>query len=278
MAGGRYVGLLRVLTGYDTLDYFPHWKDLQSGLLDFLNVRYVLTPRGAKLDDPGRFRLLYDGRDGRIFENTTVLPRVFPVRNVVLEFRDDVFITRLKDHRDWHVTALVETLPVENDRMRTDLLAPRPPDAPETTMSIVSAEPAHLRIRVKAPRYSMIATSISWFGGWKVRTATRPLNPLRINGSFLGFVVPPGEHDVEIFYRPMTFWAGAAVSLLTLLTLIAVGTRRIFTTEAQRTQRLDRARFERENTLCSLWSSAPSVVLRFDGCRYPSRSRDYPRG
>ncbi|HUP44464.1 MAG TPA: YfhO family protein [Thermoanaerobaculia bacterium] len=228
MAGGRYVGVLRVLTGYDTDDYFPKWEDLESGLLDFLNVRYVLTPRGGELDDRERFHLLYDGRDGRIYENTTALPRVFPIRNVVLEFRDDVFARRLKDHRDWHTTAMLETLLVENDRMRNDLLAPRPHSAPEATTSILSATPTRLRIRVDAPRYSMVGTSISWFSGWKVRTGGQTLHPLRINGTFLGFAVPPGVHEVEVFYRPRLFRVGVGVSVMTALGLAVFGLRRRF--------------------------------------------------
>ena len=222
MAGGRYVGVLRVLTGYDTEDYFPKWADLETGLVDFLNVKYVLTPEGAALSDPGRFHLLYDGRDGRIFENLTALPRVFPIRNVILEFRDDAFITRLKKHGDWSSTAILEKLPVENDQMRTDLLAPRAPSAPEATMSIVSAAPTRIRAHVNAPRYTLIATSISWWPGWKVRTPQRDLNPLRINGTFFGFVVPPGTHEVEIYYRPMTFWVGVWVALATIIGIVVV--------------------------------------------------------
>ena len=220
MAGGRYVGVLRVLTGYDTEDYFPKWADLETGLVDFLNVKYILTTKGATIEDAGRFRLLYDGRDGRIFENLSVLPRVFPIRNVILEFRDDTFIRRLKDHGEWASTAILENLPVENDQMRTDLLAPRAPNAREATMSIVSAAPTKIRARINAPRYTLIATSISWWPGWKVRTAQKTLNPLRINGTFFGFVVPPGVHDVEIYYRPMTFWGGVWVALATIVGLI----------------------------------------------------------
>ena len=36
-------------------------------------------------------RMLYDGEDGRIFENPDVLPRFFAARNVILEFRDTYF-------------------------------------------------------------------------------------------------------------------------------------------------------------------------------------------
>jgi hypothetical protein len=226
MAGGRYVGLLRVLTGYDPENYFATWADFKTRLLDFLNVKYVVSTRGADLGDRERFALIYDGRDGRIFENTSVLPRVYPVRNVVLEFRDTEFARRLMAHDDWGATALLEQLPVENDRMRTDLLAPRPLGAPEAAVKIVSATPRRLRVHVEAPRYSLVGTSIPWWPGWKARTAEHSLRPLRINGTFFGFVVPPGKHAVEIAYTPTTFRVGVWVAVATVLALIVIAIRR----------------------------------------------------
>ena len=223
MAGGRYVGVLRVLTGYDTLDYFSTWKDLETPLLDFLNIRYIVTTRGTAISkDTERFALVYDGRDGRIYENTAVLPRVYPIRNVILEFRDEAFVGRLKEQDDWSGTALLDQLPVENDQMRTDLLAPRPLNAKEATTALLSAAPTRYRVKVNAPRYTLIATSISWWPGWKVRTTERSLDPVRINATFVGFVVPPGTHEVEIYYRPMTFWAGLWVALATVLVLAMI--------------------------------------------------------
>ena len=232
MANGRYLGILRVLTGYDTEDYFAKWENIGTGVLDFLNVKYIVTGRGADLKDPDRFNLVYDGRDGRIFESRTVLPRFYTVRNVVLEFRDDRFNQLLISHGDWQHSVLLERLPVENDQMRTDLLNPRPAHSREATMSITSARPTDYRLRVDAPRYTFVVSSIPWMPGWKVEANGRRIEPLRANGGFVSFPVRPGVSEVRVWYSPWTWWAGVWISVSTLIALLAYGVTRMRSTKS----------------------------------------------
>ncbi|HSP16979.1 MAG TPA: YfhO family protein [Thermoanaerobaculia bacterium] len=220
MANGRYLGMLRVLTGYDTEDYFPKWVDVSTTVLNFLNVKYVVTTPRGDLRDPQRYGLVYEGRDGRIFENHDVLPRFFTVPNVILEFENDRYVQLLQTHRAWNDTALLKSLPVENDQERLDLLAPRPKSSPNATMQIISASGTDFHMRVQAPRYTMVVSSIPWWPGWKVTRNGKSVEPLRLNGTFLGFVVPPGTNDVHVWYSPMTFWAGLWVSIATIVALI----------------------------------------------------------
>ncbi|HVR40354.1 MAG TPA: YfhO family protein [Thermoanaerobaculia bacterium] len=219
MANGRYLGVLRVLTGYDPGDYFARWENLETTLLDYLGVKYVLTPPRANLKDTQRFSLVYDGDDGRIFENHDALPRFYAVRNVLLEFRDDAFIRLLIKQRDWDDTVILDKLPVENDQMRTDLLAPRTPNAAGATLEIVDAKPTDYRLRVRAPRYSIIVSSIPYWPGWHVERFGRRVEPLQVNGGFLGFAVPAGEMDVRVWYDPWTWKAGVLIAALTALGL-----------------------------------------------------------
>ncbi|HEV8658960.1 MAG TPA: YfhO family protein [Thermoanaerobaculia bacterium] len=219
MANGRYLGMLRVLTGYDTEDYFPKWRDIETQLLDYLNVKYVVTlPRGD-LHDPQRYTLVYEGRDGRVFENTTALPRFYTVPNVILEFRNDRYVQLLQQQHDWANTALLKNLPVENDQMRLDLLAPRPKSSLNATLRMTSAGVDDFRMNIAAPRYSFVVSSIPWWPGWKVERNGRAINPIRVNGAFLGFAVPPGRADVRVSYSPMTFLGGVWLSAATILAL-----------------------------------------------------------
>ena len=96
---GRYLGVLRLLAGVNTDDYFAKWNDIDSRLLDYLNVRYVVGARNLVMKDTQRYRLLYDDRDGRIFENADVLPRFYGARNIVLEFKGDYFVRREDQER-----------------------------------------------------------------------------------------------------------------------------------------------------------------------------------
>jgi hypothetical protein len=225
MANGRYLGVLRVVTGYNTADYFAKWENTETRLLDFLNVKYIVTPRGANLKDTQRYGLIYDAVDGRIFENRDVLPRFYPTRNVLLEFKGDYFARRLQSENDWAHTGVVKTLPVESDRMRQDLLAPRARNAPEATLTITDASPTDFRMRVHAPRYTLIVSSQPNWPGWHIRRNGQSVDPLPVNGAFLGFTVPPGDWDIRVFYFPATFYCGLAASLITIAILIVLSIR-----------------------------------------------------
>jgi len=225
MANGRYIGVLRVVGGYNTSDYFARWENTDTRFLDFLNVKFVITPSGATLKDRERYELVYNGPDGRIFQNRDVLPRFYPARNVVLEFKGDLFVRRLMAHTDWANTAIVKTLPVESDRMRQDLLAPRPMTSPNATLTITEALQTEFRMHVHAPRYTLIASSQPIWPGWQVRRNGRSIDALSVNGAFLGFTVPPGDWDIRVYYFPASFYGGLASSLLTIAVLIGVSFR-----------------------------------------------------
>jgi Bacterial membrane protein YfhO len=224
MSNGRYIGLLSHVVEYDPTEYFARWPDWEHPLLDYLNVRYVLTSAGGEL--PPRFQLRYDGQDGRIFENSEVRPRFFAVTNVVIDFRDDSFAKKLKEHRDWGQTALLETLQLESPQQRDDFFKPRPPDAPVATAEIREATPTDYHLDVRAPRWSLVVSSIPWWPGWKVERNGARIQPIRVNGAFLGFAVPPGQLDVRVWYDPWTFRFGAILSLATVAALVAYGVRR----------------------------------------------------
>lgn len=226
MANGRYLGVLRVVTGYNTADYFAKWDNTDTRLLDFLNVKYIVTSRGVNLKDTQRYTAIYDANDGRIFENRDVLPRFYAARNVLLEFKGDYFARRLQSENDWAHTGVVKTLPVESDRMRQDLLAPRPASAPDAKLTITDASPTDFRMRVHAPRYTLIVSSQPNWPGWHIRRNGRAVDPLPVNGAFLGFTVPPGDWDIRVFYFPASFYGGLAASVITMAALIVVSIRR----------------------------------------------------
>ena len=94
------------------------------------------------------------------------------------------------------------------------------------TSTILSASPTEYRLHVKAPRYTLVASSIAWWPGWKVERNGARVEPIRINGGFLGFVAPPGELDVRVWYDPWTFRYGAILAGLTIVVLIGIPLRK----------------------------------------------------
>ncbi|HEY2091427.1 MAG TPA: YfhO family protein [Thermoanaerobaculia bacterium] len=226
MASGRYIGFLRNVTkDYNPGDYFAQWKDADTTLLNFLGVRYVLTlPRSQMTApfDPSRFKVAYDGKDAMLFENVQWRPRFFPIVAIYLDFKGDAFIHHLLNINDWSTEAVLRRLPVENDQERRDLLAPRAKNAPMAKVQIVSATDTDYKLRIDAPRYTLITSSIPFWPGWKVTENGRKLEPLQVDHTFFGFVVRPGMSEVRVRYVPATFWVSAWLSLLTLATIVAL--------------------------------------------------------
>ncbi len=225
MANGRYLGLLRVRGDYDPTTYFAQWRNLDSRMLDYLNVRYVLADTHGTVADEQRFELIYTGKDGRIFVNHDAMSRFIAVRNVVLEFNREKFNRLVMQQKEFRDTCLANRLPVSGDQERNDLLAPRAPNAPAANVAIQDATPVEYRLHVSAPRYTMIASSIASWPGWHVSSNGRQLRPLEVNGAFLGFVVPPGENDVRVWYAPWSFRIGVLVMLAAVTGLITYGVR-----------------------------------------------------
>ena len=226
MTNGRYVTLLTKVVGYDRENYFAPWPDVYSHFLDYLNVRYFLaTPHGEL--KPSQWVLRYAGPDGRIFENSSVLPRFYAARNVIIEFNDGKFDQQLADMNEkWGHTALLEELELENRQQHDDFFNPRAADAPIASVEILEAHPRDYRLRVKSPRYSLVVSSVPWWPGWKVERNGARVDPIRVNGAFLGFAVPEGELDVRVWYDPWTFRFGSIVAAATVIALIAFGMRK----------------------------------------------------
>jgi hypothetical protein len=225
MSYASYLAFLKLTADYEVWNYFAFLTSENKPVYDFLNVKYVLLEPGWHVTDRARYKFLYDGPDGRIVENTTVLPRFFPVRNVLLEIRKEVLYPALRNHKDWATTAWLDQLEVENETQRSDFFAPRPDDAPLATAQIVSAKPTDYRLKVNAPRWSLIVSSIPWWPGWKVTRNGESVKPMRVNAVFLGFAVPPGTTDVRVYYSPNSWWVGVGVALIAAVALLLYPSR-----------------------------------------------------
>lgn len=199
MADNRYVTLLAQTVNWNPADYYAKWNDTASPLLDFLNVRYVVADR--ELTD-SRYTQLYAGIDGRIYENRTVLPRFYAVRNVLLG-------GSLREHADYRYTAIVDRLP---RRFQSELTAPW--TTADASVAIERHSVDRYTLRISAPRTTLVVSSIPNWPGWRV-----PFPVVEVNGPFLGFIVPAGTHEVSVDYRPVSFYASSVAAIVTLLGL-----------------------------------------------------------
>jgi uncharacterized membrane protein YfhO len=78
------------------------------------------------------------------------------------------------------------------------------------------------RLRTQSPEARMLVVSDAYDSGWKVRVDGKAAQLQRCDSMFLGIPLGPGVHVVELEYRPLLLFAGAAISMLALLAVSAM--------------------------------------------------------
>ncbi|MFL6248344.1 MAG: YfhO family protein [Thermoanaerobaculia bacterium] len=202
MALHSYETFLQTMTGWEPRSYYEKWTDTETPVIDFLNARYVITEPARELAGP-RYEQRYAGRDGRIYENRNVLPLFFGVRQVLPG-------GELRTHTDWRYTAIVSRLP---RRFLAELSQPWTGE--DARVEIARKGVSKYTLRIHAPRTTLIVSSIANAPGW--RAGDFPV--VNVNGPFLGFVVPRGEHVVDVVYRPLSFFIPAILAAITLVVM-----------------------------------------------------------
>ena len=71
------------------------------------------------------------------------------------------------------------------------------------------------RVRVRAAQHALVKSSVAAFPGWR---ASVPL--FEADGPFLAFMVPPGEHVIEVEYRPRSFSLSLIVAAIATAALL----------------------------------------------------------
>jgi len=116
---------------------------------------------------------------------------------------------------DWNHEVFLDREPeprLPQDRKRSYVIARIASDAPERVAADVTSDAAGL----------LVLTDL-WYPGWSAEADGHPAPIYRADGYLRAVALPAGSHHVVFRYRPISFYAGAVVSLLaagTLLTLL----------------------------------------------------------
>jgi hypothetical protein len=208
-----YMEFLDATCGYDPADYFKHVRRIEAPVLDFLNVRYVVSYAGRGPID--RYRPVYWVGDGSVFENPHVLPRVFAPR-VVEGIEGSPPGSFVANAIPLFPGVLPRLAALADFRERAFVLG-APAGARENGEAEVLdytelQNRASFRSRARAP--AVLVASLIQDGGWRARDETgRRLPTTLANGPFLALTVAQGEHRIVLDYVPPGWRAGVAVSL-----------------------------------------------------------------
>ena len=95
----------------------------------------------------------------------------------------------------------------------------------EPTCAIRSMSSTQIVLDVATPRAGITVLNDLHAPGWRATLDGTSMPILRVNGLFRGIATPPGRHTIAFSYRPLGFYAGAALSLFSLMVLAGFGLR-----------------------------------------------------
>lgn len=189
---------LEATYGYNPLEllrYRQYFEAVPSNakLLAGLNVSRTVDPDLQKAVTP----------------YSPTLPRAYFARSIAVVDSDADVLARLANFDPATETLVAEAL--------DPALA-----NPNGQVEIVSSDESSYVLRYDVAAESLLRLSVPYFPGWAAETGGRDLRTVRVDHAFIGIVVPKGQGELRLAYRSTYFAWGAAVSLLTLLTALAL--------------------------------------------------------
>jgi hypothetical protein len=179
----------------------------------------VQDPADPPLRLPG-LRVAYDGPDARVYANERALPRVFLVdRQRTVAGADAALAATLDRRFDARRVAVTE-------RVVPGIPAAGPAGAPAArgagSAALVRQDAERVLARATAARRSLLVLTDVHFPGWKATVDGRDAEIEHVDYLLRGVVVPPGRHEVELRYEPLSWRLGWITSTATALGLAIV--------------------------------------------------------
>ena len=171
------------------------------GHKDLLSVRYTIKPAAAA--DAGE---VYRDAAWKIYENPQAYPRAWLVHDTLVERNPLELLKRLDAPGiDPHRVALVAA------RLDTSLDAVA--DAASEKVRIGRYESGAMELSVQAGGRALLVLSELYYPGWTATVNGQVAGVWKVDGALRGIVVPRGDSQVSLRFRPARIYIGAALSV-----------------------------------------------------------------
>ena len=206
---------------------------------DLYSIKYVLVPERSPLigeltDQDGRWshvenvHYYEDDPDTHyaLFRNTRARPRAWCASSVV-EATADESLRAIREGRlpggaafDPARVALVEYGTLANWQPATG------GEHASDVMTRFGRAPSY---RLTTAQPCLLVLSETYYPWWRASIDDEPVGISRVDFALMGVRVPPGTHVVRLELRPVSVWAGAAVSVMSLIACIVIAAPRTLT-------------------------------------------------
>lgn len=173
---------------------------------DLLNVGYVIRPASAA--EPGP---IYQDARWKVYANPAGFPRAWVVHQTVTAPSHDAAFAMLdQPGLDLHRTAITERpLAFGTAAEFSDIVRFRSYDERSMTLAVTAGSAG------------LLVLSEMYYPGWEAVVNGKPVAILPVDGALRGIRIPAGGSRVKLEFVSGSFRAGALISLLTMLGVIA---------------------------------------------------------
>jgi hypothetical protein len=186
-----------------------------------LGARFIVVDPelpGPPRSDPAlrSLQLVHGGLDATVYRNRRAAPRAF-VPSKVLVVPDAATARATLVRSDFDAS---HTIVVEQAQRGAEALTGA--SGIHGTAKVVAERNAGVTLRATLDRRSVVVLADQLLDGWSVRVDGRPATPIRVNTVLRGVTADAGTHTIEWSYRVPGLRAGATLSAVALMALIAL--------------------------------------------------------
>jgi hypothetical protein len=172
-------------------------QDVPQGWQDYLGIRYSLTRHRRRLPPP--WEPVFDDQGGKVWRNPRALPLFFMPKAAAEAPRDEA-VRRALANPDFAALGFVEGSAVS------------PPRPQQGGVALRRVLPNGFDLQIASPTGGLVTSSVSDASAWRLEIDGRPAPLCRVNGGFLGFKAPPGDHCARLDYRPLGWALGLVLA------------------------------------------------------------------
>jgi hypothetical protein len=231
LSNGEYIDLIRNFPG---IEFSEGWTIRvvdpvkAQPLLNMLNVKYLLTPPGVRLQGELAFRIT-ERSDFAVMENLEAWPRAFFADQIVSIASNEEFIKRLFGNGRRPFVALTQTeIRKKTGLQRLDTDNPAA-ISPATNYRL---SPNATEFDIHASSAGVVCLTEGQAKDFIARANNEPKEVLTVNRAFKGvYLDKPGDYHIEFVYRPhywllscTLFWISAGC-VIVFATLSAIRAR-----------------------------------------------------
>jgi hypothetical protein len=209
----RYVDLIDRVDGHYRHGLNSLFVEVDSPLLDLLNVKYALADRPLG----GKWELVHEGQgDANVYRNPDALPRIFVVHQAEIVDSPAASLARVTDPSfDFRRSVVLEQAP-------EDWTSPPPGRSVEATARVTDYGSNEVIVAVSTTATGILVLTDTYAPGWRAYLDDKTVPVYIANHTFRAVVVPPGQHQVRFTYQPTSFSVGLWISVLSAVVALVV--------------------------------------------------------